>query len=120
MRLRRSPQTVLVLSEFLQTPQDWKYGYDISRNTDLKSGTLYPILMRLAERKLLETRWETVEPGRPPRHMYKLTAAGLRHAREQCSSTAGCATSRGFRDVARGESLTSAMPRLTFLIADHL
>ncbi len=83
MKLRRSLQTVLVLTEFLQTPQDWKYGYDISRSTDLKSGTLYPILIRLAERKLLETRWETPEAGKPPRHMYKLTATGLRYAREE-------------------------------------
>jgi PadR family transcriptional regulator PadR len=56
MKLRISPQTVLVLTEFLQTPSDWKYGYDINRNTGLKSGTLYPILMRLADRALVETR----------------------------------------------------------------
>ncbi len=86
MKLRHSMQTVQVLSEFLQAPQHWKYGYDISRNTGLKSGTLYPILMRLAERKLLETRWEAAESGKPPRHMYKLTAAGLRHAREHVPS----------------------------------
>jgi DNA-binding PadR family transcriptional regulator len=49
-----------VLEAFFQSPKDWKYGYDISRNTGLKSGTLYPILMRLAERRLLETSWETV------------------------------------------------------------
>ena len=86
MKVRRSPQTVLVLAEFIQAPQDWKYGYDISRETGLKSGTLYPILMRLAERKLLETRWETAEPGKPPRHMYKLTVTGFRYAREQAPS----------------------------------
>jgi PadR family transcriptional regulator, regulatory protein PadR len=86
MKLRRSTQTMAVLTEFVHNPQDWKYGYDISRNTDLKSGTLYPILMRLAERKLLETRWETPVAGKPPRHMYKLTATGLRCAREQASS----------------------------------
>jgi PadR family transcriptional regulator len=86
MKLRKSPQTELVLAEFLQSPRDWKYGYDISRNTGLKSGTLYPILMRLADRRLLETRWETPEPGKPPRHMYKLTVSGLRYAREQAPS----------------------------------
>ncbi len=86
MKLRRSPQTVLVLTEFLNRPQDWKYGYDISRNTGLKSGTLYPILMRLAQQKLLETRWESLETGKPPRHMYKLTAGGLRYARENITS----------------------------------
>jgi PadR family transcriptional regulator len=86
MKLRMSPQTLLVLAEFLQNPTDWKYGYDISRNTGLKSGTLYPLLMRLADRRLLETRWEDAESGKPPRHMYKLTVSGLRYAREQTPS----------------------------------
>ena len=80
--LRLSPQTLQVLDAFLEAPKDWKYGYDISRDTGLKSGTLYPILMRLADRKLLETSWETTEPGKPPRHLYRLTASGLRFARE--------------------------------------
>ena len=39
---RISPQTVLVLTEFLQDPSEWKYGYEISRAKGLKSGTLYP------------------------------------------------------------------------------
>ena len=82
MKLRLSPQTLQVLDAFLHSPTGWKYGYDISRNTGLKSGTLYPILMRLAERKLLATRWETAEAGKPPRHMYKLTADGVAYARE--------------------------------------
>ena len=81
MKLRKSPQTALVLTEFLRGPAEWKYGYDISRSTGLKSGTLYPILMRLADRGLLVTEWETVEAGRPPRHMYRLTVDGLRYAR---------------------------------------
>jgi PadR family transcriptional regulator, regulatory protein PadR len=84
MKMRRSPQTTLVLAEFLQSVREWRYGYDISRSTGLKSGTLYPILMRLADNRLLETSWEeTPEPGRPPRHMYKLTRDGVRYAREQ-------------------------------------
>jgi PadR family transcriptional regulator, regulatory protein PadR len=82
MKFRLSPQTLETLNAFLQEPKDWKYGYDISRDTGLKSGTLYPILMRLAERKLLETSWETSEPGKPPRHLYRLTPDGLRFARE--------------------------------------
>ncbi len=84
--LRLSPQTVQVLESFLEAPRSWKYGYDISRNTRLRSGTLYPILIRLAERNLLETRWETSETGKPPRHMYRLTPDGLRFSREQLPS----------------------------------
>jgi PadR family transcriptional regulator, regulatory protein PadR len=80
-RLRLSPQTVLVLNALLETPKDWRYGYDISRDTGLKSGTLYPILMRLADHELVETSWETTDAGRPPRHLYRLTPDGLKAAR---------------------------------------
>jgi DNA-binding PadR family transcriptional regulator len=79
---RLSPQTLEVLGVFLEAPKTWRYGYDISRDTGLKSGTLYPILMRLAERKLLETSWETGEPGTPPRHLYRLTRDGMSVARD--------------------------------------
>jgi PadR family transcriptional regulator PadR len=80
--VRVSPQTSLLLESLLQSPAEWRYGYDLSRETGLKSGTLYPILMRLAEKSLLATRWEeAVVPGRPPRHMYRLTALGQQWAR---------------------------------------
>jgi len=89
MKLKLSPQTLLVLEAFLDHPADWKYGYDLSRSTGLKSGTLYPILMRMADRKLLETEWEITDPsnldklGKPPRHMYRFTPEGMQFARER-------------------------------------
>ena len=83
MGFRLSSQTLLVLGALLADPEDWSYGYEISRGTGLKSGTLYPILMRLEERKLLEADWEVVEPGKPPRHIYRFTPEGLRWARSQ-------------------------------------
>jgi PadR family transcriptional regulator PadR len=80
--IRLSSQTLLLLESLLHGPAEWRYGYDLSRETGLKSGTLYPILMRLAEKSLLATRWEEAEvPGRPPRHMYRLTALGQQWAR---------------------------------------
>ncbi len=79
--IRISPQTLRVFEALLHEPAVWRYGYDMSRETELKSGTLYPVLMRLAERRLLETRWEAAEPGRPPRHMYRLTTRGAELAR---------------------------------------
>jgi DNA-binding PadR family transcriptional regulator len=76
-----SPQTLLVLSQLLSDPGSWHYGYDISRRTGLKSGTLYPILARLREQQWLETRWaESESPGRPPRHTYRVTDYGAREA----------------------------------------
>ena len=81
-RLRRSPQTLQVLEAFLSAPREWRYGYDISRDTGVKSGTLYPILMRLEDNELLESSWETNDTGRPPRHVYRLTPTGLNSARD--------------------------------------
>ena len=80
--MRISRQTHRVLQIFLDAPNTWRYGYDVSQETGLKSGTLYPILMRLADRKLLEATWESSIPGTPPRHLYRLTPAGLSFARE--------------------------------------
>ena len=87
--VRMSRQTIALFNALLEKPRDWRYGYDLSRETVLKSGTLYPILMRLNKRGWLETRWILPEsPGRPPRHMYRLTGDGLRSAREFLSAKA--------------------------------
>ena len=76
-----SPQTLRVLLLLLEEPTAWHYGYEISQRTGLKSGTLYPILIRLAEQDWLETRWaEPEREGRPARHTYRLTAEGSRAA----------------------------------------
>jgi DNA-binding PadR family transcriptional regulator len=77
-----SPQTLLVLALLLESPRSWHYGYGISQATGLRSGTLYPILSRLAEMGWLETKWTQPESGgRPPRHTYRLTSVGAKTAR---------------------------------------
>ncbi|HNY40448.1 MAG TPA: helix-turn-helix transcriptional regulator [Bryobacteraceae bacterium] len=56
----------------------WHHGYDLCLRTGLKAGSMYPILMRLADRELLGASWERELPsGRPPRHLYRLTNARL-------------------------------------------
>jgi len=74
---RISSQTLRVLERFAERPTAWCYGYELSRETGLKSGTLYPILIRLAKFSLLETKWVTTEDGIPPRHTYRLTPSGI-------------------------------------------
>jgi len=78
---RLSPQTLRVLERFVERPTAWRYGYELSRETGLKAGTLYPILMRLARHSLLETKWVMTEEGVPPRHTYRLTPDGMELAR---------------------------------------
>jgi len=82
-----SPQTRAVLAALGEDQAQWRYGYAIARQTGLASGTLYPILGRLADRGLLETCWEADPPeGRPRRHLYRLTGTGLALAAEQQQS----------------------------------
>src|SRR3954464_12820518 len=82
VRIRRpSPQTVLVLRALVDEPAAWRYGYELGRQVGLRAGSLYPILIRLCDRGLLEAAWEDDPPaGRPPRHLYRLTAEGVRWA----------------------------------------
>ncbi len=84
MRSRRefSPQTLWVLAALYEQPSGWQHGYALASQAGLKSGTLYPILIRLSDRGLLEACWqeEPAAPGRPRRHLYRLTAAGLASA----------------------------------------
>ena len=78
-----SPQTLALLAALMDQPRKWQHGYELSKATGLKSGTLYPILTRLSDQGFLDSRWKDAEqPGRPPRHVYRLTAKGLALARE--------------------------------------
>lgn len=73
-----SAQTLAVLAELCATPSRWRHGYGLARVTGLKSGTLYPVLIRLADRGLVEACWEDEQPaGRPRRHLYRITPEGL-------------------------------------------
>lgn len=78
MRFRSpSRQTLAVLDVLAQAGQDWRYGLQLTAQTGLKSGSLYPILTRLHARGWLDERWmEPQRPGRPARHGYRLTAEG--------------------------------------------
>ncbi len=78
-----SLQTRVLLQALLARPLDWHHGYDIAKLAGLSSGTLYPILIRLHGRGLLEAKWMKPErPGRPARHAYRLSADGLAYARQ--------------------------------------
>lgn len=78
-----SRQTRLLLAALLAGAPAWRHGYDLSKETGLGSGTLYPLLMRLGAQGLLDAAWQDAErPGPPPRHIYRLTASGRALARE--------------------------------------
>jgi DNA-binding PadR family transcriptional regulator len=84
-----SPETTRLLEALLSAPEQWHYGYDLSKQTGLKSGTLYPLLMRLEQTGWLEAEWEERGVrGRPARHIYRLTEAGRAEATRRAGTAA--------------------------------
>ncbi len=97
-RPNQSAQTKSLLAELLDRPLVWHYGYDLSKETGLKSGVLYPLLIRLSDQGYLESKWREPEKlGRPPRHMYRLTTDGLALARSQSTEAATLTRLEGAR-----------------------
>ena len=84
-----SAQSLSVLAALCDQPSQWQHGYALAKQTSLKSGTLYPILIRLADQGMVEACWQDEpRPGRPRRHLYRLTAAGLASASVALASAA--------------------------------
>jgi DNA-binding PadR family transcriptional regulator len=94
-RAEFSVQTLAVLAALAEEPSQWRHGYALAGQTGLKSGTLYPILIRLAERGLVEACWQDEPvPGRPRRHLYQLTADGLASATAALAAAAEAAAAQ--------------------------
>lgn len=89
-----SSQTRTLIAALALRPADWRHGYELSKVTGLKSGTLYPLLIRLADQGFLETDWQASDqPNRPQRHIYRLTTTGLALAKSQAASPASAGAS---------------------------
>ena len=67
---RSSKQANRLLAVLTSDAGRWRHGYDLSQQTGLKSGTLYPLLIRLSDLGYLEARW--TEPEREVDRKQKL------------------------------------------------
>ena len=75
-----------ILAILAEANRDWRHGYELVRQSGVKSGTLYPLLIRLEGQGYLEAEWQApAAAGRPPRHVYRLTASGMQLAREEAA-----------------------------------
>jgi DNA-binding PadR family transcriptional regulator len=93
-----SPHARALLGTLLAAGDRWSHGYDLSSLTGIKSGTLYPLLIRLEAQGFLEAEWQQpAAGGRPPRHAYRLTAAGQRLARAEAAAPGQAVPAAGWR-----------------------
>jgi PadR family transcriptional regulator, regulatory protein PadR len=84
--VRITLQTLQVLKVLLTDPLDEHYGLEISRESGLPTGSIYPILTRLETAGLVTSAWENIdesEQGRRRRRYYRLTAEGAKSAHDE-------------------------------------
>jgi len=98
-----SAQTVSVLQALLTEPARWHYGYQLGKQTGLRSGTFYPLLSRPAEHPLVVTRRDRRQrPGRPARHTYRLTAESRQLAHGRIADSLARRVRKAARPAAEG------------------
>jgi PadR family transcriptional regulator, regulatory protein PadR len=74
-----------VLKLFVGNVRKQRSGADISRETGIGPGTLYPLLARFEQLGFFTSEWEEVDPatvGRPRKRLYKISGAGVKAAQE--------------------------------------
>jgi PadR family transcriptional regulator, regulatory protein PadR len=82
---RITKQTEQILQALMTDPTAEWSGAEIAPITGLKSGTLYPALLRMERFGWLSWRWEEIDPSvekRPRKRLYTLTGKGELVARE--------------------------------------
>jgi PadR family transcriptional regulator, regulatory protein PadR len=76
--VRKTHATVQVAMTLLDEPLGRHWGYDLSKKSGVRSGTLYPMLTQMLDQGWLADGWEdprSIE-GRPPRRYYEITDLG--------------------------------------------
>ena len=71
---KKTKPTLRVVEVFLDRPCEEIHGFDLIDKAKVRSGSLYPILIRLEGLKWLESHWEESDRPGPRRRMYRLTA----------------------------------------------
>jgi PadR family transcriptional regulator, regulatory protein PadR len=82
---RITKQTEQILQALMSDPTAGWSGAEIGPMTGIKSGTLYPALLRMERFGWLSWQWEDVDPSeekRPRKRLYTLTGKGEQVARE--------------------------------------
>ena len=100
---RITRQTEQILETLMSDSRKAWSGSQIAPVAGLKSGTLYPALLRMQRSGCLTCRWEDIDPseaGRPRRRLYALTGEGERVARQIASEADARARRRQRRDAA--------------------
>lgn len=81
-RPNKTKNAVRVLEKFLDDPTAEIHGFMLVELLKIKSGALYPLLIRYENIGWLESRWEESDAPGPRKRLYRLTAEGAPAARQ--------------------------------------
>lgn len=77
--MRKTHALVQVAIALLDDPTGRHWGYELSKQSGVRSGVLYPMLTRMLDAGWLADGWEAptlIREKRPPRRYYELTDDG--------------------------------------------
>jgi PadR family transcriptional regulator PadR len=78
--MRRTYALVQVAQALMQDASRRHWGYELSKQSGVRSGVMYPILKRMMDEGWLDDGWEDQPQAgrakRPPRRYYELTDEG--------------------------------------------
>jgi PadR family transcriptional regulator PadR len=81
-RPNKTKNAVRILKKFCDDPTAEIHGFKFVEELDLKSGAVYPLLIRWENMGWVESRWEESDRPGPRKRLYRLTAKGVPAARE--------------------------------------
>ena len=107
-RPNKTKNNIRILERFCQDPTEEIHGFKLVEDLGIKSGVVYPFLIKWESKGWFESRWEESDRPGPRRRLYRLTALGVRAAREFLEEAAPRAP--GHRERLRGFPSTAPEP----------
>lgn len=81
-RPNKTKNNVRILERFCKDPTEEIHGFKLVEDLGIKSGNVYPFLIKWESRGWFESRWEESDRPGPRRRLYRLTAFGAKAAQE--------------------------------------
>jgi len=78
--MRKTHASVQVAIALMTDPSGKHWGYELGKQSGVRSGVMYPLLTRMLKEGWLTDGWEddaSTAGKRPPRRYYELTSHGL-------------------------------------------
>lgn len=102
---RRTRARIAIAAELLRRRDSAHYGYELSRNSGIGAGSMYPFLSELQEAGYLTDGWDG---GKRPRRYYHLTDEGEHYLQAFLGAHPAPAVASGNKHLANRPAASSS------------